>query len=329
MSIFHPFVLREMRQTFVLALFALCAVAADSDPGLATNVVPVRADESGEDAFVPKHSGKVRFALCQTPSVFSKTETRIEFLFSWARRRLHGDEDVIVFPELAFSAFSDLSTAWRKAPAVWEAAAAFARERGAYLFVNHPHRPDGADGSLFNETRVFAPDGTVAFVYRKRVLSRMDEKALFLPGPPATMAQLPFGRIGVLICKDAFTPSEGSDRYASADVLLVQFAHPGVDNIRAPEARWFPPSGKAMSEVVESRFGWARFGKPYLAVNKTGPDGNYVLSGGSFASDASGRIVKPLKRLPDVFFTDFPLGPDGAILPNGISSAAPAVECER
>lgn len=264
--------------------------------------------------FVPKTPGRVRFALCQTPSGAFDGGRRVDETLDWARRGLHGDEDAIVFPELAFASFSELGTAWKEAPQVWEKAAAFARERGAWVFVNHPFRPDGSPRP-FNETRVFAPDGTVAAVYRKRVLARMDAAAGFEAGPPAVPADLPFGRIGLLVCKDAFMPSQGSKGYADADALLVQFAHPGVDDRYVPEAANFPSSAESRNDLRDSIYGWLAPGRPYLAVNKTGPDGVYTLCGGTFAASGTGTVGPGADTDATIVFADLPLGPDGRIEP--------------
>ncbi len=264
--------------------------------------------------FAPKTPGRMRLALCQTPCGPFADGERIDETLDWARRRLRGDEDAIVFPELAFASYSELGTVWRGAPEVWEKSAAFARERGAWVFVNHPNRPDGSTRP-FNETRVFAPDGTVAAVYRKRVLARMDVAAGFGAGPPAVPADLPFGRIGLLVCKDAFTPSEGSGDYADADALIVQFAHPGVDDRHAPEAANFPSSEESRNDLRDSVYGWLAPGRRYLAVNKAGPDGVYTLCGGTFAASGAGEIGAGADADAEIVFVDIPLGPDGRIAP--------------
>ena len=77
-----------------------------------------------------------------------------------------------------------------------------------------------------------------------------------------------------------------------------------------------------MREMHDARFDWRRLRKPFLAVNKTGPDGLYRLVGGSFAADASGRIVADVGAVPGVLFVDFPLGPDGRIVPEPATPAS-------
>lgn len=264
--------------------------------------------------YVPKTAGRIRFALCQTPCTSSSSTAQIDATFAWARQSLKGDEDVIVFPELAFAPFTELKTAWKQGATVRKKAAAFARERNAYVLVNHPYRESSAS-KMYNETRVFAPDGTVLAIYRKRVLARMDTAASFSSGDTDVMARLPFAHLGLLICKDAFTPSKGSDRYRSADILLVQFAHPGVDNRSAPEAKSFPSSAQSMADMRNSRNGWRKLGKPYMAVNKFGPDGNYTLCGGTFAATAAGGIVTKADAVAKVVFADYPLQWNGRIQP--------------
>ena len=297
---------------FLSALFAMLSVSADD--------VAV--------SFAPKMPGRVRFALCQTPCGTSSGTDQIAETVGWVRGALHGDEDVIVFPELSFSSFSELETAWTNAATVWSATASFAMERNAWVIAHHPTRPEGAANS-YGETRVFAPDGSVAAIYRKRILARMDIAAGFEAGPPAAPAELPFARVGILVCKDAFYPQAESDGYESVDVLLAQFAHPGIEDQSDPEAKYFPQPDEAAEDLRGTRKSWCRPGRSLLAVNKTGRDGLYTLCGGTFAAAETGSIVAGADDEATLVFVDFPLGPNGRIKPvpsfGGISCPHSAV----
>jgi predicted amidohydrolase len=187
--------------------------------------------------------------------------------------------------------------------------------------VNHPARDAG--GIVHDETRVLAPDGQVAATYHKRILALMDMAASFAPGKYAGVVELPFARIGLLVCKDAFFPEHGSGAYADADILIGQFAHPGVKNGTAEEARLFPSPRVALKELRYVSAGWSHLGKPFLAVNKIGRDGHYSLVGGSHATDAAGRAVADIGVAPGTLLVDFPLGPDGHV------GASPTGTCVR
>lgn len=267
----------------------------------------------GASASTTKKPGVVRFALCQTSALDTASEESIESVFAWVRERLSGDEDVIILPEMAFTTFTEFPCAWRYASVVWRKSAEFAIAQKAWVFVNHPNRLDGAGSPLVNETRVFSPTGKLEVAYHKRILANMDIAAGFSPGTKAAIADLPFARIGLLICKDAFFPSIEREEYGMADMLIAQFSHPGVDNPNAPEAVSFPPSRRSLMDLRNARFGWRHLAVPFLAVNKTGPDGNYVLCGGTFASDSRGAIIARREKEPGVVFVDFPLRDDGRI----------------
>ena len=270
----------------------------------------------GASGDTTKTPGVARFALCQTDALETASEESVADVFAWVRGRLRGDEDAIVLPEMAFTSFSEFPDAWRYAPAVWRQAADFAVERDAWVFVNHPNREgDGADARLFNETRVFSPDGGVAAVYRKRVLANMDVAAGFSRGSETTVADLPFARIGLLICKDVFYPEKGGAGYVAADMLLVQFSHPGVDDRDAPEAAGFPSSAQSFKNLRNARRRWSHLKVPFAAANKDGPDGRYVLCGGTFAADSAGTAFAGRKSGAGVVFADFPLRADGRIAP--------------
>ena len=264
-----------------------------------------------------KTPGVVRFALCQTPADAFPPKDRIDAVFEWTRSRLPGDEDVIVFPEFAFTRFSDEAEAWRDATSVWARATAFAQERRAFVIANHPSGSGGEPSRIYGETRVFSPTGTVAAVYRKRNLAAMDRAAGLSAGDGSVVAELPFARLGLLICKDAFFPEDGIEigDYAASDVLVVQFSHPGVDDRNAPEAADFSSVEKERNRMRSTRREWADLRKPYFGVNRAGPDGSYRLAGGTFAAAASGRIVSGLDDDPGVLVVDCTVLPDGRLVP--------------
>ncbi len=276
--------------------------------------------------YVPKTAGRLRIALCQIPTKLTtgSATKRINRTFAWAGKKLRGKEDFIVFPEFTFATFKEEATAWRMADKVWKAAADFARKHDAWVFVNQPNKVvKNGVSRIYSETRVFSPDGAVAATYRKRVLAGMDKRAGYSRGPTkATMAKLPFAKVGILICKDAFCPKVGGAPYAKADVILVQFAHPGIENRRASEAQTFETPAGERKLLQDSRLGWKKFGKPYMAVNKTGPDGIYRLAGGTFAAKAAGKIVTKLETKAGVLRVDFKIGANGRIKPTPVAVSA-------
>lgn len=290
----------------------LCAFVAVAAPGAPA------ADRSP----AAKRPGIVRFALCQTPSDASSSNDGIDGILDWARKRLPGDEDVVVFPELAFSGFREEAEAWRNATSVWTRAASFAKERRAFVVVNHPSGSGDGGPPVYGETRVFSPTGTVEAVYRKRDLAAMDLAAGLSPGDGPVVAALPFARLGLLVCKDSFFPGDEIriGDYSSADVLVVQFSHPGVDDRKAPEAENFDTVEKERERMRSTRFEWMDLRKPYFGVNRAGPDGNYRLVGGTFAAAASGRIAAGLDDDPGVLVVDCRVLPDGSLVPVPVRS---------
>jgi len=276
-------------------------------------------------AATTKNGGVARFALCQTPALDAACDDPVSDIFDWVEDRLVGDEDAVVLPEYAFTTFSEFAEAWDFASDVWGASASFAAENAVWLFVNHPSRAEGADSPLFNETRVFSPEGEPFAIYRKRELANMDRAAGFSKGDAATVVELPFGDVGILVCKDAQYPEKAGDGYIGASMMLAQFAHPGVDDPEAPEAATFHPTAEAMQDVRDTRSRWSFLSVPYLAVNKSGPDGNYNLCGGSFAADAACDIVGGLDGEAGVLVVDLALAEDGRIpAPPAIAYRVPA-----
>ncbi|MBQ7252054.1 MAG: InlB B-repeat-containing protein, partial [Kiritimatiellae bacterium] len=90
-------------------------------------------------------------------------------------------------------------------------------------------------------------------------------------------------------------------------------SHPGVDDRDAPEAAGFPSSAQSLKDLRRSRYGWSHLKVPFAAANKDGPDGNYVLCGGTFAANSDGTAFAGRKSGAGVVFADFPLRDDGRI----------------
>lgn len=86
------------------------------------------------------------------------------------------------------------------------------------------------EGRYFNTLAVYAPEGSLAAVYRKTHLFRlMQEEQYLAPGPAAVTAELPWGRTGLAICYDLRFP-ELFRGYALAGARLMvipaEWPHP-------------------------------------------------------------------------------------------------------
>jgi predicted amidohydrolase len=125
------------------------------------------------------------------------------------------------------------------------------------IFLSHPER-DPQSRRLHNTVFAITPDGRLAGTHRKINSLRVGSEAWSHPGTHATAFPMqPFGKIGILMCADAFTP-------AIADSLKAQGAQ-----VLVSSAAWAPglhgPNGE-----------WERCtkdtGLPLFVCNRTGPD---------------------------------------------------------
>ncbi|MBQ7252549.1 MAG: carbon-nitrogen hydrolase family protein [Kiritimatiellae bacterium] len=309
-----------MERTIFPFLAAAMAVVLGSASVLASGAAGTpAAGADGPHAWQPREAGRIRFAVCQMATRTGEIAENARRGLAWAEKAADGGADAVVFPEFSFVSYPDLLRG-AEVPdfdeAEWGLAAFgdFARRRGCWVFVNHPER---ADGARYNEMRVLGPDGRVAATYRKCTLALVDACLGMHPGEGGVVADLPFGRVGLLVCKDASEPEPFQAAYAAADVLVVQFAHVvrGGRDVRGgrrdvrrnPFVRFPEPLDGIVSGCREA------FAKPLVVASKPGAEGPWPLAGGSRVVDAEGRAVASAGEGECLLVADFPCGPDGRI----------------
>ena len=125
------------------------------------------------------------------------------------------------------------------------------------VFLSHPER-DRLTAKLYNSVFVIAANGVILGKHRKINTLRVGAESWSSPGRQAAPILIaPVGRVGVLICADAYSPGV-------AKSLQAQGAH-----VLVSSAAWAPglhgPNGE-----------WERCtrdtGLPLLVCNRTGPD---------------------------------------------------------
>ena len=168
----------------------------------------------------------------------------------------------ILTPELAVCGYTfadTLGTDWiEPQPDQWVSTLCrLAARLHVTLFLSHPERDRKTD-SLHNSLFVITPERCVVGSHRKINTLRVGSEAWSSPGhraEPITLA--PVGRVGLLICADAYTPAIAENLKAHGAQILVS------------SAAWAPglhgPNGE-----------WERCtrdtGLPLLVCNRTGPD---------------------------------------------------------
>lgn len=153
-----------------------------------------------------------------------------------------GGADVIVLPECTYPAYyiGSLEAYRRSEPRpVEEVLRRFgerARRHGAWIALGLA-RP-APSGHLRNSLALLGPDGEVHGLYDKIFLWHFDRE-WFEPGSALPVFDLPFGRVGLMICADARMP-EIPRALARQGAQLLLDATALVTSVGAPEARTNP-----------------------------------------------------------------------------------------
>lgn len=199
----------------------------------------------------------------------------------------------IVTPEFCISGFTfadEIGTDWIQAqPDAWMTA--FCRrvaELRVTVFLSHPER-DARTDRLHNSVFVIAPDGSILGTHRKINTLPVGSETWSTPGEEVgPIAVPPVGRVGVLVCADAYSPWIAKSLAAQGARLLVS------------PAAWAPgfhgPNGEWEQCTLDT-------GLPLLVCNRTGPDRTMSFVEGVSAVVQDGRRLLSLRSERSAVFT--------------------------
>jgi len=165
-----------------------------------------------------------RIAVAQYAPHVGDLEGNRSQAVAWARRAAEAGADLVVLPELASSGYTFESAAEAEAAAEGQdggptvsALVAVARETGMHIVCG----VDESDGECrHNSAVLLGPSGRLA-TYRKLHLFN-DEQSWFVPGGSLPVVDLPFGRVGMIICYDLWFPEAARAlALAGADIIAV------------------------------------------------------------------------------------------------------------
>lgn len=146
-----------------------------------------------------------------------------------------------------------------------------------------------ADRGLFYNAAAFIADGRVLHVHRKVFLPTagiFEEAKVFAPGRDFRCFQAPFGRVGLLICRDFLQYGSSYVHHAAgADAIICISAAPG--------------RGVAGGDAFETSRMWELMGEAVsyfstafvLYANRAGSEDGVTFAGGSFVFAPGGRLV--------------------------------------
>ena len=187
----------------------------------------------------------------------------------------------IITPELCICGYSfadEIGTEWiLPQPDPWVRALCQQIARlQVTVFLSHPER-DRQTGQLHNSVLVIGSDGTLLGTHRKINTLRVGSEAWSSPGNQAVPVSVsPVGKVGLLICADAYSPGIANTLEAQGSRLLVS---------SAAWARGFHgPNGEWERCTRDTGLG-------LLVCNRTGPDRTLNFT------EAESVVVKDGQRL--------------------------------
>jgi len=217
-----------------------------------------------------------------------------------ARKKRAG---LVVFPELGLTGYTlkDLTEEVALDPARDpNFQRIVAATKGLSAVVGFVEESPAARGLFFNAA-AFIADGRLVHVHRKVYLPTnglFEEAKFFAPGRELRAFEAPFGRAGLLICRDFLHYGASYVHYASgADMIVCISAAPGR-GVEGGEAfatsRMWELMGEAMS-LFSTAF--------VVYVNRVGSEDGVTFAGGSFVYAPGGRLVAKAAYVdPDLLF---------------------------
>lgn len=156
-----------------------------------------------------------------------------------------------------------------------------------------------AEGLYHNTTAVIDADGTYLGKYRKMHIPDDPgyyEKFYFTPGDLGyKVFQTKFAKVGVLICWDQWYPEAARiTSLMGADLLFyptaIGWAHSQTEDVNKDQYNAWQTIQRSHSVAN---------GVPVVSVNRTGVEGDMQFWGGSFVSNAHGRLLYQAPHLTE------------------------------
>ena len=185
--------------------------------------------------------GALTVAVAQYAPAVGDLRGNLEVGSAWVRRAAEAGAQLVVLPELATSGYTFHSEPEAAAAAealdgdgaiaAWQA---LCRELQLYVVAGVNERV--SDQTRFNSAVLLGPEGRVG-LYRKAHLF-FEESRYFQPGDlPFPVFDLPFGRVGMLVCYDLWFPEaaralalQGADLIAVPTNWVANFRRRPVDD---------------------------------------------------------------------------------------------------
>lgn len=220
-------------------------------------------------------------------NVAANLETHLDLLEK-ARKKKAG---LVVFPELGLTGYTlkdlveEVALDPRSDPRF---AKLVARTKGLSAVVGFVEESPAEKG-LFYNAAAFVADGRIVHVHRKVYLPTnglFEEAKFFAQGREFRTFDAPFGRVGLLICRDFLHYGASYVHYASgADMIVCISAAPGR-GVGGGDAFETGRMWELMGEAV------SYFSSAFVVyANRVGVEDGVTFAGGSFVFAPGGRLA--------------------------------------
>jgi len=233
----------------------------------------------------------MKVALAQISPKLGDLKANVDLHLDVLEKARRAKADLVVFPELSLTGYTlkDLVEEVALDP---ESHPLFrkirARSRGISTVVGFVEERPSEKG-LFYNSAAFITDGRILHVHRKVFLptnGMFEEAKFFAQGRDFRSFATPFGRAGLLICRDFLHYGASYVHYSSgADMIICISAAPGrgIEGGDAFEtSRMWELMGEAMS-FFSTAF--------VLYANRVGIEDGVTFAGGSFIFAPGGRLA--------------------------------------
>ena len=233
--------------------------------------------------------GPMRIALAQIAPRLGDVRGNLEIHLEAAARARKAGADLLVFPELSLTGYKlrDLVESVAADPARDKAVRALvAASRGLALVFGFVEEKPSEKG-LFYNSAVFAAGGKIVHIHRKVFLPTFglfEEARFFAPGRNVGTFETPWGRMGLLICRDFLHLNAGYLLFAGgAETMIVISAAPGR-GLSVPKGF----ASSRMWELMGEAMG--RFAQAFVVYsNRVGFEDGVAFAGGSFLYNPMGE----------------------------------------
>ena len=233
----------------------------------------------------------MRIALAQVAPVLGDVGANVELHLDVLEKARRKKADLVVFPELGLTGYTlkDLTEEVALDPGTDPLFRKIvSRTKGLSAVVGFVEERK-AERGLFYNAAAFVADGRVVHVHRKVYLptnGMFEEAKFFAAGRDFRTFEAPFGRVGLLICRDFLHYGASYVHYASgADLIVCVSAAPGR-GVGGGDAFETSRMWELMGEAV-SYFSTAFV----LYANRVGVEEGVTFAGGSFMFAPGGRLA--------------------------------------